>query len=56
MRLHEEDPERSARSIAKETGLSDKTVTKAVVSSKPTVESKKSNGLEGNSEFPNSTP
>lgn len=45
VRLHEEDPERSARSIAKETGLSDHTVAKAVEASKPTVESKKSNGL-----------
>ncbi len=55
MRLHEKDPERSARSIAKETGLSDKTVTKAVVSSKPMVEPKKSNGLNGGGEIPQST-
>ena len=46
VRLHEEDPERSARSIAKETGLSDITVAKAVKGSKSMVESKKTNGLD----------
>ena len=47
MRLHEEDPQRSARSIAKETGLSHVTVGKVVETSKTKMESTKSNDLDG---------
>ena len=45
VRLHEEDPERSARSFAKETGLSHPTVTKVVEAENATTETKKTNDL-----------